>query len=429
MARLSGYIFDHHDDANGQIIRSAFPAYADIPDFVKTASRLSDTEVEQAPDDQFALVLLDNGFKFKKYATVDKGNTALSVLYLLKQAHLLPRDAVKLAARNLVGACELYDLDIPEELIKAAETGHGLKKVSSPSDRESKMNPVLGVGDSAWDDVDTRTNREGTPGTNFLSFPLTYKEKEKTASLYTQREKSWREAPYYDASGWDPSDGSPEPEMPKRTLLADKYPVDSYSQVKTASAYFSTNWREFHPRDRHTYCVKLASRMTELGMEIPPDMQRYGSTTYAADVDGYVGLRRQHVPEESHPTLNMLIEKRAQVKPDTFAESLAEFDLATGLRWEWDGAVPDPWQSTFGPSFEKIAEEYWSWDKNGVRVTLEDLENLARNGHPLLTSTFGASFAKEFSKKPKEVFNSLPEPNKVIVARMASDRHSGTGTE
>ena len=112
MPRLSGYVFDHHDDVEGRIVRSAFSSYTEIPDFVKTAARLSESDVEALPDDQFALVLLDGGFKMKKYATVDAGNTALSVLYLIKQAHLLPKEALKLAATNLISACQVHDLEI-----------------------------------------------------------------------------------------------------------------------------------------------------------------------------------------------------------------------------------------------------------------------------------------------------------------------------
>jgi hypothetical protein len=514
MPRLSGYVFDHHDDVDGRIVRSAFPSYSDIPDFVKTASRLSEAAVEDLPDDQFALVLLDNGFKLKKYATVDAGNTALSVLYLLKQAHLLPPDAVKLAAINLIGACQYHNLDVPQELIKAAQTGAGMgvsgkgeipygpgakvqKKTFSDPPRESRENPQLGNADAAWTDVEERVNRTGTPGVNDVQIPpFSPKEKQKTASepmstvfrrpdghmhiegpggpqvvpyeefkkthghllkqypeLHTPMEQEhfnmfmgktasasyetvlkqrvWREAPYFDASDWNPSEHevTEEPSMPQRTLLDEKYPVDSFSQVKTASVYFNEKWREFHPRQRHEYCVKLASRMLELGLEVPAEMERYASTTYAADVDGYVGIRRSYVPEEFHSSLDLLIEKRAQVKPETFAETLAEFDRMTGLRLEWDAGIPDPWMSTFGPSFEKLADENWRWDKDGTRISKDDLENLARNGHELVAKTLGADFAKEFSKRPKEVFMSLPDPNKLILARMASDRNAGTGTE
>ena len=78
---------------------------------------------------------------------------------------------------------------------------------------------------------------------------------------------------------------------------------------------------------------------------------------------------------------------------------------------------------------QKVAEEDWRWDRDGVRISEDDLEVLARNGHERLCKSFGADFAKEFSKSPKAVFNSLPDPNKLILARLASDRHAGTFTE
>src|SRR5262249_7475709 len=120
MSRLSGHIFDVYDDIDGQVLRSVVPAPSSLPPFVKTAARLTAEQRTRLPDDRFALVLLDEGAKLKKYAMVDRGNTALSVIYLLKQAHLLPPQAVRVAARNLIDACEVWDLETPEQLKLAA---------------------------------------------------------------------------------------------------------------------------------------------------------------------------------------------------------------------------------------------------------------------------------------------------------------------
>lgn len=452
MRRLSGFVFDTYDDAGGQVLRSVINDPSDIPPFVKTASRLTPSQIDALPDDKFALVLLDEGYKLKKYAMVDEGNTTLSVLYLLKQAHLLPPAAVKTAAHNLMAACQHYGLEIPQQLKMAAMTG--MSPVSGKSQhpymrgakvnhinfpvpsgpKESADNPTLGNHDAAWDDVSGRTNAAGSPGSNFMELPLfPQKEKVKTAAPagaeVIVKQKSWFESPYYDASGWDPMSTEPEPALPERTLLGDNYPADSWAQVKTASIYFKENVRDFAPRDRHEYCVKLASRMDELGMDVPPEVERYGSTTYASDVEAYVEARRSYVLEEHHPALDLLLEKRAQVGPTAFAEALAEFDKATNLNWHWGAQIADPWYSTFGPSLEKVAAADWRYDDCGTRINERDLERLARNGHERLTKSFGADFAKEFAKSPKAVFESLPTPNKLILARLASDQHNGTYTE
>jgi hypothetical protein len=424
MKKLSGVIFDTYDDFDGRVLKSIITSTNDLPDYIKTASRLSSDQIERLPDDQFALIVIDRGQKFKKYATVDKGNTLLSVAYLLKQAESLEKLSplsLKVASRNLIAACELHGIPVFPALRKLA---------AWPAEKIQ-----LGKHEAATADVEERTNLQGTPGANFMELPtFEQKEKIKTAApegvTVITKQKSWRESPYMDASTFDFSALDSREEAPaQRTLLDGQFPIDGYDQVKTASAYYEENWKEFHPRKRHDYCVKLASRMSELGMEVPEEVQRYGSDTYASDVDAYVSFRRSHVPEEFHPAVDLLLEKRAQVSPGAFAEALAEFDDITGLRWHWDGHIKDPWYSTFGPSLEKLAEDDWRYDEAGCRIGEAELNDLAINGMPLLHKAFGSSFASEFRKNPKSVFESLPKPNKLVLARLAMDRTSGTGTE
>ena len=446
MNRLAGYVFDSYDDVDGRILRSLAPSFHDLPEIVKTAARLSEDQLEKVSDDRFALIMVDQGRKMKKYATVDKGNTALSVVYLLKQAHLLPPTAVKIAAGTLIDACQRHGLAVPAQLKLAAETG--VSPVSGKSQKayaknakvsqiqfprpetpkETTINPQLGKYDAGTADVDQRTNLQGVQGSNFVDIPaFPQKEKQKTAGVDVgMRQQSWRQIPYVDMSGWDPAQAAAFESAPAQmTLLEGRYAVDGYDQVKTASAYFVENYRDFHPRQRHEYCVKLASRMSELGIEQSEDVQRYGSSTYATDVDSYVDSRRSYVHEEFHPALDLLLEKRSQVTPETFAEALCDFDKIANINWNWGAQVADPWYSTFGPSLTKLAEENWHYDEEGTRISLGDLKELALNGHSALCKQFGKQFADEFAKNPKTVFTSLPTPNKRVLARMASQAHEG----
>ncbi len=456
MHRLARYVFDQYDDVDGRVLRSIAPQLGDIPDFVKTASRMTEEEARRTPDDKFALVMLDDGHKLRKYAANNPGQTALSVVYLLKQAHLLPPEAVKIAASNLIDACTRFHLEVPVDLLKAAEEGHSpvsgkgpdyykngkIIRTSFPPKQErgkAPANPRLGEADGANDNVDQRTNMQGVSGTNVLRIPpFPQKEKEKEAHVKTAgaldvetriKAQSWRQAPYVDMASWDPSAagfGMPMPESTSMTLLEGAYHIEGYDQVKTASAYFVDNWKDFEPRKRHEYCVKLASRLEELGIDVPEDVARYGSETYAADVDSYVAMRKSWVAEEYHPALNLLLEKRAMVEPGTFAEALSDFDQMTGLNWNWDSQIADPWRSTFGPSLKKLASQNWRWEDEDTRICEGDLIALATNGHEQVRKAYGEDFAKEFHKKPKTVFESLPAPEKLILARMAMDR-SGAG--
>lgn len=457
MRKLAGLVFDSSDDLDGRVLRTILPNPTTIPDFIKTAHRLTSDQTARLPDAQFALVMFSEGDKLKKYAMVDKGNVALSVMYLGHQAHLLPPEAVKTAAINLCGACEHFGMETPGWLKMAAEAGvTGVSgKAQSPYAKNAKVNkitfpvpespkvttenPRLGQVESDKD-LEQRTNMGGVQGENFKEVPtFSQKEKkydgstafEKRASAQVVRhEKIIRTSPYVDVSGWEPEAHQVEDhKAPEQTLLDGKYPVDSYDQVKQAADYFKEYRLELHPRDRHQYCVKLAARMEQLGIKVPEDIERYGSQTYAGDADQMLESRRGLVTEEFQPALDTLIEKRAAVNPETFAEAVAEFDNMTNLRYYWDANVPDPWYSTFGPSFEKMAAKEWTYNEQGTFISLEDLERLALNGKTLVKKQFGQDFVEQFAKKPQQVFESLPKPNKLILARMASDKHAGTATE
>lgn len=472
MRGIASFVVDQYDDTSGEILASRFPNPEGLPDFVKTAHRMTDDELTGMPDDAFALVLFDNGVKMKKFAMVDKGNTALSVVYLLEQGHLLPADVIKVAASNLINACEHYGLDVPKHLKEAAQKGvsgvsgkgqtpyaRGAKvnriQFDSPhnSDGSYHDNPPLGK-DEEDQDLKHRTNYDSIQGTNFLQIPH-FSQKEtikddhagstdnmkqamvKTAGAFgdapgevVTKQKGWRESPHFDISGWDPRQAFTNvPEEATETLLRGHYPVDTYDQVKTASSYFAENWKEFAPRDRRTYCVKLAQKLASLDLPISEEVERYSSPGYAADVDDMAMVRKNLVPEEFHGTLQMLVEKRAGVQPETFAEALNDFDHATDLHYHWGKNLMDPWYTTFGPSTEKLASANWTYDELGTRIGENDLKALARNGRPLVEQTFGAKFADEFQKSPKDFFQSLPKPQKLVLARLASDPHAGTASE
>jgi hypothetical protein len=121
----TGSIIDFYDDPNGFVLQQKLGS-APLPEFIKTAQFLTDDQRDRLPDDVFALVMVDRGEGIKKFACTDPGNTALSVLYFMENKDKLPEPAQKVAAANLVRACEWYDLDIPGQLQKIAGIGTAL---------------------------------------------------------------------------------------------------------------------------------------------------------------------------------------------------------------------------------------------------------------------------------------------------------------
>lgn len=120
MEKLSGLVLDPGDDFNGEVLRSLFNSAEEVPEFIKQAEQLTPERREGLPDNLFAVVLRNGDEVLRKYAMTDAGNTALSVLYLLRTGYRMPVEAQKVAAARLCEACSWYDLDVPEELRKVA---------------------------------------------------------------------------------------------------------------------------------------------------------------------------------------------------------------------------------------------------------------------------------------------------------------------
>lgn len=108
MNKLSGLILDVYDDVRGELFREIFPTKAEVPELVKSAYLLTEEERRALPDDVFALVLRDGDVTLRKFACIDSGNVALSMLYFEKTAQRLPYDAKMRAAENILIADGWY---------------------------------------------------------------------------------------------------------------------------------------------------------------------------------------------------------------------------------------------------------------------------------------------------------------------------------
>jgi hypothetical protein len=199
--------------------------------------------------------------------------------------------------------------------------------------------------------------------------------------------------------------------------LGDKYPLDSYADIRAAVEFFSQSWPEFDPHERHEFCVKTAARAQAIGLEVSEQMLRYGSTEFAPDLDAHIANRKANVEPEFHEAYDALLEKKAEIEPEVFAELLTRADIASGLNWHWGGAVSDPYLATFGgqSETEKVA---YSWEGNGVEVDAEQLQNLAGN-RDLLMGSFEKDIVYAFQKDPVTIFESLPDDSKTVIARLA----------
>jgi len=147
MEKLSGLLLDVYDDQEGEVFRQVYPTKAEVPSMVKNAHMLSGEERSSLPDDLFALVMRDGDVVLRKYACTDVGNTRMSIDYFLQTMDRLPEEAQKVAAANLLVACDWYKLDHPKELKKVAGIGSFAAKI--PGMIRRNPGKALGAGMTA----------------------------------------------------------------------------------------------------------------------------------------------------------------------------------------------------------------------------------------------------------------------------------------
>jgi len=214
--------------------------------------------------------------------------------------------------------------------------------------------------------------------------------------------------------------------------LLGMYPLDTYGQVKQASAYFDEWHVHMSPSMRREYCHNLVKRASDLSMPVGALAARYGSDRYASKEQLKIAMdmRRSVLKSDADKeVLDKLAEAQHGMLPEDFAATLGEFDNATGLNEFYGGGVPDNFHSTFQKSASAVVHETETDPKDAVLVGNEylphrDLVSFARRGGTLLTRRFGEDFTQEFAKDPSGIFDSLPRDQKLVIMRMASAGNS-----
>lgn len=515
MRTTSGLVLDVYDDYNGETLRELYPTRDDIPEGVKQAHLVNGDDRTRLPDDVFALVLLNNGEKLRKYACVDEGNTLLSVQYFLKHAHKLPTEAQQVAAENLKAACAWYDFMPPAALEKLA-LGFGtaltaLTAVPVIKGTHQAIKENLGAARAADGNVMTSNQRDEMLGRKVATSPadalmrafqelktaetsgtplmpiqepsdLTAKPSpktvvQKTAGIghlvpghagehgdygpeesekydgYTKGMMPYKLPqaghlrPTVDVTGKEAAVKWTEKKVASFALPSQqKYPLDSYAQVKAASAYFDQYMRHMAVPTRHEYATHLVKRAAALDIAVSDDARKYGSEGFAPEHEIKAAFDARRAELEGQKEILAVLDnvervarfrmwKEADEKtatsdeaqsPDFVVELLAEFDKAAGLDHCYDRSVPDPYYSIYG--FVKTAEDEsakWSDVIANEMVTSAELHRLAKVGAHGVKASFGADFQEEFLKDPVGTYKSLPRDQKKMLIRMANSAAPG----
>lgn len=465
MEKISGLVLDAYDDPSGRVLKSMYPQLDQLPERIKTAMPVTRDQLERLPDDVFALVLRQGDASIRKYACVDEGHTLLNIGYFLASFDKLPVEAVKTAAANLVTACGWYDIEPPEEL-KKLSTG-AIPVIGKQQVWKDVDGTTYGNDAQSWDlqktadvtgspDMPSQVSKSDLAARKKpLSYAKTAEEMDHLVDTDAEGDEDTILAQAFGVSGENPEKLPQvkkviEPHVdvtdkePPRLIQSKeaefyalphlrKYPLDSYTQVKRASAYFDENYKMMPPDDRHTYAVNLLRRAQPMDIGVSKTAEAYGQLSYAPDehvalcVGHRIHLLEQHADDTDvrrklasiHDSnlYRELLETRHLMTPPMFARTLAEIDKIAGLDELWDQDVVDPFLSTFG----KTASD----DKDTLVVGNEymkvcDLERFATSKADLVRKKFSEDFIEEFQKDPVAIFESMPMDQKVVIMRMVN---------
>ena len=366
--------FDIYDDG-GLLLKELVPAQAELPDFVKEAATVGHAEHQNL----YALVMIEGGTVLQKFATADPGNTWLSTLYFARTKNNLPVEAQKVAAANLIEACDAFDIEIPEFLYDVAD---------------------------------------GPPDTNLVDVTgLVPPSIVKHASVVADSVARNDEVSY----AIERADGT------------QYFPLGDVTAVSAAMDYFDREHRNFIPRERREFAVKVAHIASRGHLPIPESMHKYAGADLNPSFGNYLGLRLLHLQHDDGTLEAELVKLGADAytnSQDDVAASLAEFDTRTGLSSMWDRDIPDPYLSTFGMlklakgKTEDIGETFTLGPDS---VTTDELLILASRGKADVDNHFGIAVAQKFEADPVATFKSMPTEQKRVMMRMANSLESIKG--
>lgn len=209
-----------------------------------------------------------------------------------------------------------------------------------------------------------------------------------------------------------------------------RYPLDGYNQVKTASVYFDEWHPRMSPEVKREFCQNMVKRAHELGIKVSELAEQYGAEGYAPPHHIKIAMDARRTVLHNDVDLDVL-DKLAEAQPtflpDTFAEALAAFDHATGLDEFYGGDVPDPYFSTFAKTGAVAGvkqEDEVSPDESllvgNEYLPVRKLVTFAKLGKDTVVDRFGEELAEALVKDPVGIFNSLPRDQKLVLMRLAS---------
>jgi hypothetical protein len=482
--QLAGILHDVYDDPHVQVL-ARISQTAPIHEKVASMELLPPQALQALPDRLFAMVGTVGGELVRKYAMHDEAHMRTSLLYFEQGgASNLPLPTAIKVANNLMVGCGWYGLEPSEDLQKLAGIGttamNTLTGVTGAMDMHSQLGEIPGKMRAAQDatraaqlsgmkvggvelqyseqEVQGMYNNSAPPtGNTILDRALGIGTRKATERKMTRqvekrsdlvgtsampRSGSLPGVPLDGNAKGDPrtnkvshvGDISAAARIPVygapdavQYALWDQFPLRDADQVKTAAAWLEDNVHDLDVHDRRAMAQNILIRGDELDVKVAnAAIAQYSGDEYGDHIGNELFAR--YTAFDGNPAAqtaySTLYEKRASFPPAVMVSLLHAADDAHGVDLVWNREVNgfrDPYRAVYEKS---AAEDQFSWASGTDYTSGMLLQRLAAE-YPGLDSVFDEDLVKSFKKDPVGIFKSLPDPQKVVLARLASQQHNG----
>jgi len=365
---IPGHVVDFYDDSDRRYLKKMAQ---DLGPW-RSAEVLSPGQVNDLLDEDFALVVITKtAGKIRKFPLHDEAHIKLASMYFEEANENLSAAERVCAATHIREACDAYEIEADPAISKYAANGFFSNIVEEGVRNEYEKYAELEMTKEASRDISARME---VPDDQY-------------ALLLDNEGETIR-----------------------------KYGMPDESHVKIAASYFKKYARDLSPEHRHMFAENVIRRAGELNVDLDTSyLQKWASGGWNQGLSYHLNERRTLLDgsNEALGVLDKLAELAESTDPDTFASALYEFDKQAGLDGQYGKHITDPWESSMAP--QKTA--MWNEDVDGETITGDDLKSAANSDK--LRSHFGEAFQNQFKAHAIEIFNSLPDPDKVVVKQIA----------
>lgn len=199
-----------------------------------------------------------------------------------------------------------------------------------------------------------------------------------------------------------------------------KYPINTSEQVKMAIDYFENNHKHFSPDDAFEYCNNVSEAAKEHNVKIATEKKvndyipKYSNMLKLA-VDRRLSLMDgiyeygDKTGEAIKLSYRKLLGMKDKTDPVEFSKKLAHIDRMAGVDTHWDrGSISNPYVSTFKRVEKNIVKLGSATYNRAQLIKVAETDKFA--------GLFTDDFISSFKEAPEEVFNSLPMPEKKLIA-------------